>query len=102
VHVAPRHPTARTRLPGVATLALTLEDYLAFLGGAIAAVRPKISLAKYLGPVRGLLENTPGAVVAADRHLLDGFSLQHTLRRTVTEGLNSTKSERLVQALPAP
>ena len=87
---------ARVR-PGVELWHLTLEDYLHWLEGERAQGRTATSLAKYLSHVRGLLEYAWRSG-RAERNVLDGFSLQHTLRRTAPKSLNLEEAERLVQA----
>ena len=58
-------------------------------------------LAKYLSHVRGLLEYAWRSG-RAERNVLDGFSLQHTLRRTVPKSLSLEEAERLVHATAKP
>lgn len=91
---------ARTR-PGIALWHLTLEDYLHWLEAERQRGSTESSLAKYLSHVRGLLEYAWRSG-RAERNVLDGFSLQHTLRRTVPKSLNLEEAERLVEATTAP
>jgi site-specific recombinase XerD len=83
--------------PGVDLWRLTLEDYLHWLEAERQLGRTSGSLAKYLSHVRGLLEYAWRSG-RAQRNVLDGFSLQHTLRRAAPKSLNLEEAERLVQA----
>ncbi len=83
--------------PGIDLWRLSLEDYLHWLEAERQLGRTDSSLAKYLSHVRGLLEYAWRSG-RAERNVLDGFSLQHTLRRTVPKSLNLEEAERLVQA----
>jgi integrase/recombinase XerD len=83
--------------PGVDLWCLTLEDYLHWLEAERQLGRTSASLAKYLSHVRGLLEYAWRSG-RAERNVLDGFSLQHTLQRSVPKSLNLEEAERLVQA----
>jgi site-specific recombinase XerD len=87
--------------PGVELWHLQLEDYLHWLEAERQCGSTESSLAKYLSHVRGLLEYAWRSG-RAQRNVLDGFSLQHTLRRTVPKSLNLEEAERLVQATTAP
>jgi integrase/recombinase XerD len=87
--------------PGVDLWRLSLEDYLHWLEEERQLGRTDSSLAKYLSHVRGLLEYAWRSG-RAERNVLDGFSLQHTLRRTVLKSLNLEEAERLVHATTAP
>jgi integrase/recombinase XerD len=87
--------------PGVELWHLQLEDYLHWLEAERQCGSTESSLAKYLSHVRGLLEYAWRSG-RAERNVLDGFSLQHTLRRTVPKSLNLEEAERLVQATTAP
>jgi integrase/recombinase XerD len=87
--------------PGVDLWRLGLEDYLHWLEEERQLGRTDSSLAKYLSHVRGLLEYAWRSG-RAERNVLDGFSLQHTLKRTVPKHLNLQEAERLVQATTAP
>jgi site-specific recombinase XerD len=87
--------------PGVALWRLTLEDYLHWLEAERQCGSTESTLAKYLSHVRGLLEYAWRSG-RAERNVLDGFSLQHTFRRTVPKSLNFHEAERLVQATTAP
>jgi integrase/recombinase XerD len=83
--------------PGVDLWRLSLEDYLHWLEEERQLGRTDSCLAKYLSHVRGLLEYAWRSG-RAERNVLDGFSLQHTLRRTVPKSLNLEEAERLVHA----
>jgi site-specific recombinase XerD len=87
--------------PGIDLWRLSLEDYLHWLEEERQIGRTDSSLAKYLSHVRGLLEYAWRSG-RAERNVLDGFSLQHTLRRTVPKSLNLEEAERLVHATTAP
>jgi site-specific recombinase XerD len=87
--------------PGVALWHLTLEDYLHWLEAERQCGSTESSLAKYLSHVRGLLEYAWRSG-RTERNVLDGFSLQHTRRRTVPNFLNLEEAERLVEATSAP
>jgi site-specific recombinase XerD len=87
--------------PGVDLWRLNLEDYLHWLEEERQLGRTNSSLAKYLSHVRGLLEYAWRSG-RAERNVLDGFSLQHTLRRTVPKSLNLDEAERLVHATTTP
>lgn len=90
----------RTRT-GIALWHLTLEDYLHWLEAERQRGSTESSLAKYLSHVRGLLEYAWRSG-RAERNVLDGFSLQHSLRRTAPQSLNLEEAERLVEATTAP
>lgn len=90
----------RTR-PGVPLWHLQLEDYLHWLEAERNGGRTESCLAKYLSHLRGLLDYAWRSG-RAERNVLDGFSLQHTLRRTVPKSLNLEEAERLVEATTAP
>lgn len=86
---------------GVALWHLRLEDYLHWLEAERQLGRTDSSLAKYLSHVRGLLEYAWRSG-RTERNVLDGFSLQHTLRRTEPKSLTLEEAARLVQATTAP
>ncbi len=88
--------TAR-RQPGVELWRLALEDYLHWLEDERRQGRTEAGLAKCLSHVRGLLEYAWRSG-RAERNVLDGFSLQHTLRRTPPKHLTLEEAERLVRA----
>jgi len=87
--------------PGVDLWRLTLEDYLHWLEEERQLGRTNSCLAKYLSHVRGLLEYAWRSG-RAERNVLDGFSVQHTLRRSVPKSLNLQEAERLVHATNSP
>jgi integrase/recombinase XerC len=86
---------------GVDLWRLSLEDYLHWLEEERQLGRTNGCLAKYLSHMRGLLEYAWRSG-RAERNVLDGFSLQHTLRRTVPKSLNLDEAERLVHATITP
>lgn len=90
----------RMRL-GVPLWHLKLEDYLHWLEAERQSGSTESSLAKYLSHVRGLLEYAWRSG-RSERNVLDGFNLQHTVRRTVPKSLNLEEAERLVEATIAP
>jgi site-specific recombinase XerD len=87
--------------PGLALWKLKLEDYLHWLEAERQCGSTESTLAKYLSHVRGLLEYAWRSG-RAERNVLDGFSLQHTIRRTLPKSLNLEEAERLVHATTAP
>lgn len=89
--------------PGVDLWRLSLQDFLHWLEEERQLGRTDSCLAKYLSHVRGFLEYAWRSG-RAERNVLDGFSLQHTIRRTVPKSLNLEEAERLVHAtaLPGP
>jgi integrase/recombinase XerD len=86
--------------PGVDLWRLSLEDFLHWLEEERQLGRTDSSLAKYLSHIRGLLEYAWRSG-RAERNVLDGFSLQHTLKRTAPKSLNLEEAERLVHATTA-
>jgi site-specific recombinase XerD len=89
------------RRPGVALWRLDLEAYLHWIEAERQQGRTESCLAKYLSHVRGLLEYAWRSG-RSERNVLDGFSLQHTQRRTVPQSLTLQEAERLVYATEAP
>ena len=91
------------RRPDVDLWRLDLQDYLHWLEDERQQGRTAAGLAKCLSHVRGLLEYAWRSS-RAERNVLDGFSLQHTLRRTVPKHLTLEEAEQLVRAtsLPGP
>jgi site-specific recombinase XerD len=87
--------------PGVDLWALTLEDFLHWLEAERRGGRTAMSLAKYLSHVRGFLEYAWRSG-RSSRNVLDGFSLQHTVRRTAPKSLTLEEAERLVHATGFP
>jgi site-specific recombinase XerD len=82
---------------------LELEDYLHWLEAERQKGSTETTLAKYLSHLRGLLEYAWRSG-RTERNVLDGFSLQHTIRRTPPKSLTLEEAERLVEAtaLPGP
>jgi site-specific recombinase XerD len=74
-----------------------LEDYLHWLEAERQKGCTESTLAKYLSHVRGLLEYAWRSG-RTERNVLDGFSLQHTIRRTPPKSLTLEEAERLVEA----
>lgn len=83
--------------PGVDLWRLSLEDYLHWLEAERQQSRTDSCLAKYLSHLRGLLDYAWRSG-RSERNVLDGFSLQHTLRRTEPKHLTLEEAERLVGA----
>jgi integrase/recombinase XerD len=82
---------------------LELKDYLHWLEAERQKGSSETTLAKYLSHVRGLLEYAWRSG-RSERNVLDGFSLQHTIRRTPPKSLTLEEAELLVEAtaLPGP
>lgn len=76
---------------------LTLDDYLHWLNDARARGQAETALAKELSHLRGLLDYAWRSG-RSDRNVLDGFSLQDSLRRSEPRSLTLTEAERLVHA----
>jgi site-specific recombinase XerD len=87
--------------PGVALWHLELEDYLHWLEAERQNGCTESTRAKYLSHVRGLLEYAWRSG-RTECNGLDGFSLQHTVRRTPPKSLSLEEAERLVQATAVP
>ena len=83
--------------PGVDLWRLSLEDFLHWLEAERRQGRTDSCLAKYLSHVRGLLDYAWRSG-RSERNVLDGFSLQHTIRRTAPKHLTLEEAERLVHA----
>lgn len=83
--------------PGVDLWRLKLEDFLRWLEGVRQEGRTDTCLAKYLSHLRGLLEYAWRSG-RCERNVLDGFSLQHTIKRTVPKALTLEEAERLIRA----
>jgi site-specific recombinase XerD len=86
--------------PGADLWRLSLEDYLHWIEEERQLGRTDSSVAKYLSHVRGLLEYAWHSG-RAERNVLDGFSLQHSVRRSAPKHLNLEEAERLVHATTA-
>ena len=87
--------------PGVGLWHLGLEDYLHWLEAERRNGSTETTLAKYLSHVRGLLEYAWRSG-RTERNVLDGFSLQHTIRRTPPKFLSLEEAERLVEVTASP
>jgi integrase/recombinase XerD len=85
------------RRPGVDLWRLSLEDYLHWLEAERQRGRTDACLAKYLSHVRGLLDYAWRSG-RAERNVLDGFSLQHPVKKTAPQSLTLEEAECLVQA----
>lgn len=85
------------RRPGVELWRLSLEDYLHWLEAERQRGRTDACLAKYLSHIRGLLDYAWRSG-RAERNVLDGFSLQHTIKKTAPKSLTLEEAEYLVQA----
>lgn len=83
--------------PGQDLWRARLEDFLRWMEIERQVGRTDSCLAKYLSHIRGLLEYAWRSG-RAERNVLDGFSLQHTLKRVVPKSLNLEEAERLVRA----
>ena len=83
--------------PGVDLWRLSLEDYLHWLEAERQQARTDSCLAKYLSHLRGLLDYAWRSG-RSERNVLDGFSLQHTIRRREPKHLTLEEAERLVYA----
>lgn len=80
---------------------LKLEDYLHWLEDERQKGSTESTLAKYLSHVRGLLEYAWRSG-RCERNVLDGFNLQHNIRRTPPKSLTLEEAERLVEATAMP
>jgi site-specific recombinase XerD len=83
--------------PGIDLWHVGLQDYLHWLEEERQLGRTDSCLAKYLSHVRGLLDYAWRSG-RSERNVLDGFSLQHTLRRSVPKHLDMDEAEKLVHA----
>lgn len=90
-----------TRQPGVALWRLQLRDFLHWLEQERHRGSSPAGLAKCLSHVRGLLDYAWRSG-CAERNVLDGFSLQHTLARQVPKHLTLEEAELLVRLSPLP
>lgn len=90
--LAVRHPTTPL-------WKLRLEDYLGWLNDKREAGRSENALAKDLSHVRGMLDYAWRSG-RADRNVLDGFSLQDSLRKVEPRSLTLEEAARLVQSSP--
>ena len=87
------------RRPEVPLWRLELEDYLRWLGIERESGRASTSIAKEVSHIRGLLEYAWRSG-RSERNVLDGFSVQHTLKRTVPKSLTLEEAEQLVRSCP--
>ncbi len=87
--------------PGVELWHLGLEDYLRWLEAERQRGATASTLAKHVSHLRGLLEYAWRSG-RAERNVLDGFSLQHTLRPKAPKSLTREEAARLVEATAAP
>jgi site-specific recombinase XerD len=87
--------------PGVDLWHLQLEDYLHWLENERQEGRSDTCLAKYVSHVRGLLDYAWRSG-HSNHNVLDGFSLQHTSRRTLPKFLSLEEAEQLVRATTEP
>ncbi len=78
---------------------LRLEDYLGWLTAAREAGQAPAALAKDLSHLRGMLDYAWRSG-RADRNVLDGFSLQDTLRKKEPKSLTLEEAAAMVQACP--
>lgn len=85
--------------PGTPLWKLRLEDYLFWLTAAREAGQAQSALAKDLSHLRGLLDYAWRSG-RGDRNVLDGFSLQDTLRPKEPKTLTLEEAAALVQACP--
>jgi site-specific recombinase XerD len=88
-----------TRHPATPLWKLPLEAYLHWLNDKRELGRSESALAKDLSHVRGLLDYAWRSG-RADRNVLDGFSLQDSLRRVEPRSLTLEEAARLVQSCP--
>jgi integrase/recombinase XerD len=88
-----------TAQPGTSLWKLTLEDYLHWLNDARARGQSENALAKELSHLRGMLDYAWRSG-RSDRNVLDGFSLQDSLRKVEPRSLTLEEAERLVHACP--
>lgn len=89
----------QTGHPDVALWELTLRDYLKWLERERRAGRSNQTLAKNLSHLRGVLDYAWRSG-KADRNVLDGFTLQDQVTRTVPTFLTEQEARRLIEACP--
>ena len=87
--------------PGVALWHRSLEDFLHWMEAERQLGRTSSSMAKYLSHIRSFLEYAWRSG-RTERNVLDGFSLQHTVHRSVPKFLTLEEAEQLVRASEAP
>jgi integrase/recombinase XerD len=78
---------------------LSLQDYLHWLNEARGRGQSENSLAKELSHLRGMLDYAWRSG-RSDRNVLDGFSLQDSLRKAEPRSLTVEEAESLVRACP--
>jgi site-specific recombinase XerD len=83
--------------PGIDLWHLTLEDYLHWFEDERQSGCSTTCLIKFVSHARGLLEYAWRSG-RAERNVLDGFSLKHTLRRAPPKHLTLEEAERLVRS----
>lgn len=86
--------------PAVALWKLTLEDYMTWVNQQREAGYSPQSLNKDISHLRGLLEYAWRSG-RADRNVLDGFTLQDSLRLVAPKFLSIADARRLVEACPS-
>ena len=86
--------------PGVPLWKLTLEDYLGWVNRTREAGYTAQSMNKDICHLRGLLDYAWRSG-RTDRNVLDGFTLQDSLRKTVPKFLSIEEARRLVAACPS-
>jgi integrase/recombinase XerD len=86
--------------PAVALWQLTLEDYLRWINRQRELGYSAHSVNKELSHLRGLLEYALRCG-RCERNVLDGFSLQDSLRVAVPKALNLEEARQLVGACPS-
>jgi integrase/recombinase XerD len=86
--------------PAVALWKLTLADYMSWVNQQREAGYSPQSLNKDISHLRGLLEYAWRSG-RADRNVLDGFTLQDSLRLVAPKFLNIEDARRLVEACPS-
>ena len=86
--------------PGAPLWKLALADYMSWVNQQREAGYSPQSLNKDISHLRGLLEYAWRSG-RADRNVLDGFSLQDSLRVVVPKFLSIEEARRLVEACPS-
>lgn len=91
--------TMEAKRVGTPLWKLRLEDFLEWIGDARDAGQAPAALAKELSHVRGLLDYAWRSG-RTDRNVLDGFSLQDTLRKQEPKSLTLEEAAALVHGCP--
>lgn len=86
-----------THAPAQPLWQLSLDDYLAWLGEERTKSSSAHAMAKQLSHLRGLLDYSWRSG-RSDRNVLDGFSLQDSLKKSAPRVLTLEEAERLVHA----